>query len=67
MNGIHPGAVVQTGVYVCNEWRQMWIGEVLSVSVDGSTAVVDRGSMFGCRPIVEIHATSHLRLAEQGK
>ena len=65
MNGIYPGAVVQTGVYVCNEWRPMWTGKVLSVSVDGSTAVVDRGSMFGCRPIVETHETRYLRLAEK--
>jgi hypothetical protein len=65
MNAIRAGSVVQTGVYVCNEWRGMWTGTVLSVSDDGSLAIVDRGSMFGCRPIIETHQTSYLRLLEK--
>ena len=64
MSEIRSGSIVQTGVYVCSEWRPMWTGTVLSVSVDGSIATVDRGSMFGCRPIIETHQTSHLRLQE---
>ena len=56
------GDKVRTGVYVLGEFKPMWLGEIKSFSSDGTLAVVDRGSMHGCRPIISTEMISHLRL-----
>lgn len=58
---IKAGDRVRTGVYVCNEWRPMWLGEVTSISADGSLATVDIGSMHGCAANMILEATWDLR------
>jgi uncharacterized membrane protein len=64
MNEIKIGDTVQTGVYVCNEFRPMRLGTVTAVSNDGTLASVDVGSMHGCAPWVHIEQISHLRKEE---
>ena len=58
---IKIGDKVRTGVYVCNEWKPMWLGIVVGISNDGTLASVDTGSMHGCAPIVRTEQISHLR------
>ena len=61
MSKIKVGDTVRTGVYVCGEFRPMWVGKVIGISIDGSVASVDIGSMHGCRPIIRTEATCDLR------
>jgi len=56
------GSVVRTGVYVCGEWRPMWLGTVTGISNDETLATVDIGTMHGCAPNVRLEQKSHLRL-----
>jgi len=58
---IKAGDKVRTGVYVCGEWKPMWLGVVTCVSNDGTLATVDIGTMHGCAPNVRTEQVSHLR------
>ena len=58
---IKVGDTVRTGVYVCGEWRPMWLGKVGGISNDGTLASVDIGTMHGCAPNVHTEQISHLR------
>lgn len=58
---IKVGDKVRTGVYVCGEWKPMWLGTVTGMSNDGTTASVDIGSMHGCAPNMRFEQTAHLR------
>ena len=58
---IEVGDKVRTGVYLCGEWKPMWLGTVTGMSSDGTTASVDIGSMHGCAPNLRFEQISHLR------
>lgn len=58
---IKVGDKVRTGVYVCGEWKPMWLGMVTGMSHDGTLASVDVGTMHGCAPRVHTEQVSHLR------
>lgn len=64
IGNIKIGDKVRTGVYVCNEFRPMWLGHVVGISSDGTLASVDIGSMHGCAPNIRLEQISHLRLEE---
>ena len=55
------GDVVRTGVYVCGEFKPMWLGRIVNISNDGTLALVDKGTMHGCAPIKHWEQISHLR------
>lgn len=65
MSEIKVGSTVRTGVYVCGEWRGMWLGKVEGVSSDGMVATVDIGSMHGCAKNIVFEQVSHLRLESE--
>jgi hypothetical protein len=61
---IRVGDTVRTGVYVCGEFRPMWLGKVTGISADETLATVDIGTMHGCRANQRTEQISHLRLEE---
>ena len=64
---IRVGDMVQTGVYVHDEWRPSYSGRVVHLSPDGTVAQVDVMSHHGGRPWIHHEATSHLRKLDQEK
>lgn len=60
-NNMKVGDVVRTGVYVCGEFRPMWLGTVVDISNDEALALVDTGTMHGCARRAHWEQISHLR------
>ena len=58
---IRIGDTVRTGVYVCGEFRPMWLGKVVELSSDKTLASVDIGSMHGAARNIHVEMVSHLR------
>lgn len=58
---IKVGDRVTTGVYVCGEFRPVWLGKVVGISNDRTLALVDIGSMHGCAKNIRTEQISHLR------
>lgn len=57
------GDKVQTGVYVCGEWKSMYTGIIVN-RVNSELVNVDVGSLHGCQPVVILKEESKLRLVE---
>jgi hypothetical protein len=58
------GDKVRTGVYVCGEWKGMWIG-IITRRIDSQLVEVDIGSLHGCAPRKQIEQETHLRLENE--
>lgn len=58
---IKVGDYVRTGTYVLGEWRPSYLGEVVSVSDDGTVAQVDVMGIHGGRPWIRFEETRQLR------
>jgi hypothetical protein len=55
------GDKVQTGVYICGEWKSMYTGIIVS-RVNNELVNVDVGSLHGCQPWIKLEEESNLRL-----
>jgi hypothetical protein len=55
------GDRVRTGVYVCGEWKGMYLG-IITRRIDAQLVEVDVGSLHGCKPWKHIEQESHLRM-----
>ena len=59
MCDIKVGTVVESGVYVCGEFRAIYKGVV--IWTDGDKAKVDVGTIHGCRPWVFLEEMKNLK------
>lgn len=58
MNQFKFGDKVQTGVFVCGEFKPTFVGIVTRV-IDDQLIEVDVGSLHGCQPWKKIEQSSH--------
>lgn len=58
------GDRVRTGVYVCGEWKGMYVG-VITKRINDQLVEVDIGSLHGCAPWKCIEVESELRMDDE--
>ncbi len=57
---IKTGDTVRTGVYVCGEWKPMYLARVTRI-IDDQLCEVDKMSLHGGAPWLQIEQISYLR------